>query len=171
MERLGFTISGYHESYEGWAFENDTFRMQPYYWGDCDCGYDQLEWKWSEEHRHADDCYQTKRRKIIDEHGFEWVEGSPTGKLIEGLCVEMGLSYPESSAVHCTCSHRGEWEVWSAENGHKDHCSLLQPNFLFKPTSFRLDWYKYPLRDSYSSELLTAAMIDEMFAECERSMR
>jgi hypothetical protein len=94
MERLGFTISGYHESYEGWAFENDTFRMQPYYWGDCDC-----------------------------------------------------------------------------EDDHLEECPAMQPNFLFKPTGFRLDWYKYPLRDSYSSELLTSELIDEMFAECERSMR
>jgi hypothetical protein len=48
---------------------------------------------------------------------------------------------------------------------------LIQPNFLFKPTGFTLDWYKYPLRNSYSSEPLTEELIDEMFAECERSMR
>lgn len=44
----------------------------------------------------------------------------------------------------CTCG--GEENMTCA-----DDCELALPNFLFKPTGFRIEWYKYPLRDSYMS--------------------
>lgn len=95
MEKLGFDCYGIRqEQGADWAFENEVFRIQPYYWGDCEC-----------KHMNACDCTASK------------------------------------------------------------------PNFQFKPTGFRLDWYKYALRDSYSSEPLTKELIDQMFSECERSMR
>lgn len=44
----------------------------------------------------------------------------------------------------CTCG--GEENTTCA-----DDCELVVPNFLFKPTGFRIEWYKYALRDSYMS--------------------
>ena len=173
MERLGFSSYGHKEGGDGWVFENDTFRMQPYYWGDCTCGYDDLEWEWCEANsicKHRHDCYQIEYKSIIDQHGYPWRENGVAARLVSELCDRHGLSYPEFSAVHCTCDYGDRWEVFSSQNGHKDDCPVVTPNFLFKPSGFRLDWYKYPLRDSYSSEPLTAELIDRMFAECERSM-
>jgi len=169
MERLGFDCYGSRQEPDSeWVFENDVFRMQPYYWGDCDCGYDEKEWQWCEEHKHADACYQIEYRKIRDTTEFFSKEAQA---LIEELCGRYGLSYPSSCAVHCTCDYEKEWAAWSAENKHAETCALVQPNFSFKPTGFKLDWYKYALRSSYSSAPLTKEMIDEMFTECERSMR
>jgi hypothetical protein len=169
MERLGFDCYGSRQEPDSeWVFENDVFRMQPYYWGDCDCGYDEKEWRWCEEHKHADTCYQIEYRKIRDTTEFFSKEAQA---LIEELCGRYGLSYPSSCAIHCTCDYEKEWATWSAENKHAETCALVQPNFSFKPTGFKLDWYKYALRSSYSSAPLTKEMIDEMFTECERSMR
>lgn len=169
MEKLGFDCYGNRqEQGADWAFENEVFRIQPYYWGDCDCGYDTKEWEWSEEHRHTETCYQFEYRKIRDTTEYFSKEAEA---LIKSLCEKHGLAYPYGCAVHCTCDYENEWAAWSAENQHAVTCSLIQPNFLFKPTGFKLDWYKYALRDSHSSAPLTKELIDEMFTECERSMR
>jgi hypothetical protein len=169
MERLGFDCYGSRQEPDSeWVFENDVFRMQPYYWGDCDCGYDEKEWQWDKEHKHAEACYQIEYRKIRDTTEYFSKEAQT---LIEELCGRYGLSYPSSCAVHCTCDYEKEWAAWSAENKHAETCALVQPNFSFKPTGFKLDWYKYALRSSYSSAPLTKELIDEMFTECERSMR
>jgi hypothetical protein len=170
MLKLGFDSYGnFDDGTEWtWGFGNDVFNIQPYYWGDCDCEYDLKEYQWLEEHSHREACYQTEYRKIRDAHGYYNAEADV---LIEALCVEHELPYPHGSGVHCTCAYRDEWQAFAAENGHAESCALVQPNFLFKPTGFTLDWYKYPLRDSYSSEPLTKELIDEMFTQIERSMR
>jgi hypothetical protein len=168
MEKLGFDSYGNKRDWTWSFYENDVFRMQPYYWGDCTCGYDKKEWRWCEDHKHSETCYQFEYRKIGDTHKFFSKEGKA---LIEALCRKYGLSYPSGCAVHCTCDYQNDWVAWRAENEHAETCALIQPNFLFKPTGFTLDWYKYPLRNGYSSEPLTEELIDEMFAECERSMR
>jgi hypothetical protein len=168
MEKLGFDSYGNKRDWAWSFYENDVFRMQTYYWGDCTCGYDKKEWQWCEDHKHSETCYQFEYRKIGDTHKFFSKEGKA---LIEELCGKHGLSYPSGCAVHCTCDYQNDWVAWRSENEHAETCALIQPNFLFKPTGFTLDWYKYPLRNSYSSEPLTEELIDEMFAECERSMR
>lgn len=43
----------------GARFENEVFVMRPYYWGDCDCGWEQNKHEWSENHKHSADCYWT----------------------------------------------------------------------------------------------------------------
>jgi len=118
MRKLGFDSYGYLEHHDDSVFENETFRMQPYYWGDCECGHEKRE----------NDFYET----------------SP-------------------SMEQCAAFHDS--------HDHAPTCRMVTPNFRFKPTGFELQWYKYPLRDSYSSEPLTKELIDSMFAECERSMR
>ena len=41
-----------------------------------------------------------------------------------------------------------QWKEFLEENpGHKATCSLELPNFLYKPTGFALEWYKYIGRD------------------------
>lgn len=168
MEDLGFSFYGHREGSEEWGFENDVFRMQPYYWGDCDCGYDQKEWNWTQEHKHTEACYQFEYKKISDRTKLFSDESKA---LTKALCEERGLSYPNGCAVHCTCDYQSDWAAWAAENDHLEACAVIQPNFMFKPTGFTLSWYKYPLRDSYSNGPLTSELIDVMFDECERSMR
>ena len=45
-----------------------------------------------------------------------------------------------------------------------------KPNFIFKPTGLQISWYKYPLRDSYSSEPLTTEQLRKILADCAKSL-
>lgn len=44
----------------GQDFANDTFEMFPYWWDDCDCGFEERETAWLAANPHAADCYQTQ---------------------------------------------------------------------------------------------------------------
>lgn len=63
-ENYGFGLGG--ENGYGANFENDVFAMRRFYWGECDCGWKELESDWSEKHKHADDCYFVVSRQMID---------------------------------------------------------------------------------------------------------
>lgn len=45
------------------------------------------------------------------------------------------------------------------------------PNFEYKPTGFKLSWYKYPMRDSHSNMKINEQLMREMLAECENSLK
>jgi hypothetical protein len=61
----GSNNNPYHEG-KNLGFKNNTFLIRPYYWGDCDCGYDQEDEKqskneetyvdWLHTHDHEEDC-------------------------------------------------------------------------------------------------------------------
>lgn len=73
--------------------------------------------------------------------------------------------------MHCTCGHDQRAQTfWLEIGGHKSHCRFIQPNFLYKPTGFTLNWYKYPFRDSYMSENLTAVQWADMMDACIASL-
>lgn len=187
MEDCGFDGYGYHDlsNAEG-VFENDVFRLQPYYWGECECGFDELDYTWSEEHSHAEDCYQSelRREKLAagaTEHAeFGWIERPKSlsydqwGKVERGiynkLCAKHGLDPKFGCAVHCTCSHDGDYQAWRKENDHAPTCRIITPNFTHKASGFTLQWYKYPLRDSYSNAPLTRKLMRSMWADCVASM-
>lgn len=38
-------------------------------------------------------------------------------------------------------------------------------NFIYKPMNLEIDWYKYPLRDSYSNQFLVKEQLIQMFIE------
>ena len=223
LERMGFDGYGHKDDHPEWAFENEVFRIQPYYWGDCECGYDERESAWCAANKHRPDCYQSEVDAHKDawdaEHGFKEIERRAfgkddsffggfdverdepipgvmacvmrprTGEAMEAwrkaysrrdraqdkarkeMCQKHGLSYPSGCAVHCTCDYRDRWQAWSSQNDHEPTCSLVTPNFLHKPSGFRLDWYKYPLRDSYSNAPLTRELMRSMFRDCAESLK
>ena len=84
----------------GEDYENDTFEMHPYYWGECTCGDD-------------------------DKDG--------------------------------------------AEN-HSPDCLLMRPNFVYKPTGYKLEWYKYAMRDAYANMDLSIKEFTEMVLHCANSV-
>jgi len=87
------------------------------------------------------------------------------------LCAERGLSFPEGSMVHCDCglTERSE-QYWTEIGGHSESCRLIQPNFLYKPTGFRISWYKYPFRDSYMTPEISPAEWRKIVNHCIRSV-
>lgn len=198
----------------GVEFENDTFAVFPYYWGDCTCGYDEFESGWHEQNSHQETCYQVRLAKevaaydqqigyqrpgsvgeIFDSHfdvqaeqgpfpGFVVMAMQPKRrdsclydlhdafehKVMKRLCKELNLTYPQGCAVHCTCDYQERWAAWSNENSHRADCLLIKPNFLYKPTGFEIEWYKYPLRDSYMSENLSLPEFRLIIDRCIASL-
>ena len=121
-------------------FTNDVFEIHPYYWGDCTCGYEEKKLKWEKLHQHSPNC--------------PW----------------RGYSYKLPLPDPCRCGYVHELEMFEAENDHTDDCLLLRPNFWFKPTGYKLKFYKYPLRDSYASQKLSLAKFGQMIDECIKSL-
>ena len=185
LESLGFDPYGSPFSHnliprgEHGQFENETFWIMPYNWGDCDCGYDEKEHKWCKSNAHRDDCYQIAFRRFEAEfnskHGGQY-KNSRNARLYEKeinlLLRRFNLPpYPNGCAVHCTCDHDDRWMEWAAENQHSEACCVVLPNFWHKPTGLKISWYKYALRDSYSNQEVDQNLLKKVFASCKASIR
>lgn len=71
------------------------------------------------------------------------------------LCQRFDIAWDDGrgSAVHCTCDFREAFADWLkskgwAELGHSADCKVVLPNFVYKPTNFTVDWYKWIGRDT-----------------------
>ena len=178
LESMGFDGYGNNPSKDDWVFENDIFRMQPYYWGDCSCDYEFLEEKFHKENTHDESCYFFRLKAEQIATGIHWTSDSlmdynEKQKIKDSIYKDLTKEYNlpmQGCAVHCTCYKDADSEKWYSENHHKDGCFIDTPNFTFKPTGFTLNWYKYPLRDSYSSSELTKELMDEMMYICRGSL-
>ena len=91
-------------------------------------------------------------------------------KIYRSLCKKHKVTYPDGCAVHCTCGKYDAASEFADHHPHSDNCRLIQPNFLHKPSGFRVNWYKYPLRDSYMSPPIKLARWREVMAECLESI-
>ena len=45
-----------------------------------------------------------------------------------------------------------------------------KPNFIYKPTGFKIKWYKYPLRDSYSNQCMDEDTFEDIINHCLESV-
>lgn len=165
------------ESY-GEDFENEVFSVFPYYWGDCDCGWEQtcgeLEKDWHDVHKHLPTCYQTEYQAIREK--YDWLkEEKKHDKAVRELCKKHGVSYPFGSAVHCTCPYEKEWESFCERTikkigEHPETCPTMRPNFHHKPSGYKIKWYKYPLRDSYANKELNIKEFGKIIDDCIKSL-
>lgn len=57
------------------------------------------------------------------------------------------------------------------EEDCKETCSLRLPNFHHKPSGYKLDWYKYPLRDSYANKDLSLKEFTAIIDDCIASVK
>ena len=48
--------------------------------------------------------------------------------------------------------------------------SMEQPNFEYKPTGYRIRWYKWPLRDSYANVHIDIEEFTKMVDHCIESL-
>jgi hypothetical protein len=51
-----------------------------------------------------------------------------------------------------------------------DSCNLVRPNFIYKPTGYEIQWYKYPLRDSYANQEITWESFCQVVEDCKQSL-
>jgi len=162
-------------------FENDTFALFPYYWGECTCGFDNYDF----EEEHLDTCYQAEllREKISAGARYssywEWYEFPESwswnkkrkveDKIYKKLTKKYNLPM-QGCAVHCTCDYEQRYEAWlktiGYPEGHHSDCLLVKPNFHYKPTDFQIQWYKYPFRDSYTNHKITLRDFINIIDEC-----
>lgn len=135
----------------GTNFENDVFAMRRYYWGDCECGFDDRSEEWHEANPHAPECYQIELDERMRSAGVHWQQewdgtyaekSSVQDSVYDAMCLKHGKP-KYGCAVHCTCYRAAASEKWNAENTHTETCGVILPNFHFKQTDFRLEWYKY----------------------------
>jgi len=86
------------------------------------------------------------------------------------LCGERGLTYPDGCAVHCDCYKEKAAQEFFAAHDDAPTCRRVQPNFLYKPTGFKANWYKYPLRDSYMTPPVTNDEWRAIMSACMKSV-
>lgn len=119
---------GYGAEYIG-----TTFRMHPFWWGDCGCGFDDREAAWDAAHPHTATCYQSELVRA----------GWPEADIDLGaFAVARGLP-AYGCAVHCTCGQDLARQEWHAENGHHPDCPVERPNFAHPASGVQVRWYKY----------------------------
>ncbi len=175
---------GYFDNQAG--FENEVFKIMPYDWdAECDCGYDELEEQWWETHKHTEKCYQTllyneKLKNGWKKGKYSWLDEPKNlsyercnkieDEIYKKLCNKFNLPL-QGCAVHCTCSVDNEFEKWCESYNHKESCRLLKPNFWYKPTGFKINWYKYALRDSYINQDISVGEFKKILAHCVESYK
>lgn len=144
-EHVGGGLGGKHGY--GADYTNDVFAMRHYYWGDCECDFDEAEGVWDRTHEHASFCYQQviRQRGYLDyDSGVAYQKRQEINeKVVTQVCAEMGLDDVHGSAVHCTCTYDNEWKSWRAANDHAPACGIVAPNFLHKASGSEVRFYKY----------------------------
>lgn len=51
-----------------------------------------------------------------------------------------------------------------------DESIMEEPNFIYKPTGYHIDWYKYPFRDSYANKELSESEFKDIVEQCIKSL-
>ena len=169
----------------GEEFENEIFSVFPYYWGDCECDWGnkwgEMEEKFEEENPHKENCfhprYEKEARMFCPPFGRADAYGELRDKHMIKWSKKNGLeNAPNGMAVYCDCGKDEKWEQ-QVERFYKDNgehpitCPVEKPNFHYKPTDFRLKWYKYPLRDSYANKNITLQEFRVMINKCIASIK
>lgn len=72
----------------------------------------------------------------------------------------------------CTCgfSHEIGFDDMTSPAEHTVECMIYKPNFVYKPTNFILDWYKYPLRGNSCNRVMTEGEFEGMMMDCLQSV-
>jgi hypothetical protein len=165
----------------GQEFENEVFEMHPYWWGDCTCGFAELEEKkWGEELQHASHCfyerYPAERERWLDElitSGFDpEQESSPSSQEIAHMTAwSKANGYadaPQGMAVHCDCGVEAAYQEWRKAHDHAPDCRIVLPNF--RCGDVELHWYKSIQRGLSVNRPVTHAELVAMFDRCFASL-
>lgn len=163
----------------GVEFENDVFLMHPDYQdAECTCGHHDKADKWHEANPHAAECYNTLRHARFE----EWEQAHPEAEYKirqsarEQICRDLclGFSIPwddgKGSYIHCTCGQEARCKQWFTENDHDARCPIALPNFWFKPTDLKVEWYKYIGRDVQLNREIGTDELVMIHEQCRASL-
>ena len=80
-----------------------------------------------------------------------------------------GISYSD-----CTCGLDDELENLDLneykQGFHSKDCTAWETNFYYKPTSLKIEWYKYALRSAYSNQVLDEDVVKSILEDCVKSV-
>jgi len=168
----------------GQDFKNDTFETRPYYWGDCDCGWEEKLSEFSQTIEHKTYCFQNKweqwnkawkaqHSSLRDKRHWRKAMDAEQ-KANEQFCRENGkLDGTVGCAVHCDCGHDEILNTWCEANklgpeGHKLTCATVLPNFRYQDIDIR--WYKYIGRGMTINRKVNRKELVAMFRACFASI-
>jgi len=183
-----FTALGYDSWQDMDDFENDTFSVMPYWWGGCTCGWDDIGDGHTKEDglKHRQGCFTVWYRKhrpttpdnVLYNAEFRWRETEMKEEYQRRGWDTDAEDWWFGCAIRCDCDYGERFDAiqdeYAKEFGHKGHkpeCRLVRPNFFYKPTGYALQWYKYPLRDSYANQDVTLEEFGEIITKCIESLQ
>lgn len=157
------------------SFDNGTFVVRPYYWGECTCGFGRRENAIDEEHPHAEACFHTRLRTELGDLGIGMIGGTPKEEreratVVARHCEGTDVA-PADYYVGCTCERKRAFARFyaSPEGEHAPTCRTTLPNFEHHPTGLRLSWYKYAFRGVTANRPIDLADMREVAASCVAS--
>lgn len=152
----------------GQDFKNDVFEMHPYFWGDCECGFEEAASEWEESHPHTSACWHTRwhnehERLFSADLGYaEKQKAMRTWEIIHGWDGRPGV------AVFCDCGTDERWHNWVEAHSHSPDCRVVLPNFRCEDVEVR--WYKYIGRGMSVNREVPRAEWRDIFAKCFASI-
>jgi hypothetical protein len=156
----------------GWGygqdFTNDTFSMLPYWWGDCTCGYDALEYEWWNANPHDGECWQERYHREAERLHALKLSWEAERDQQDAWAATNGWDGRPGVAVFCDCGADAKWREWASSHGHTPDCMEIRPNFRCGDVEVR--WYKYIGRGMSVNREVTRAEWRDIFARCEASL-
>lgn len=105
--------------------------------------------------------------KFLEDCGFDGVYGFVEDDLLKKYLVKFtGTDTEEETEFFDNGTFRIVPYWW----GDSDEIASL-PNFVYYPTGFEMNWYKYPLRDTWSNIPITFDEFKDMIDKCEKSLK
>lgn len=145
-------------------YENEVFVLRPYYWGDCECGFDERICDWEAAHPHEESCWMHKHGSLYNEIEDE----------TQLLAAAKALGWPfdtiDGIAVYCDCGVDEAYSGWLAQNSHAPTCLEGLPNFAHKSSGLEICWYKYIGRGMSANQALSPQDWTTVLADCLGSL-
>lgn len=146
----------------GQEFRNDVFEMHPFWWGDCTCGWDDMQFDFEENNPHDEHCFQSELKRRNPDDIFD-------GAI--ALADERGISR-HGCYSYCNCNYKVlEDEFYAEHPNHESGCKIVAPNFLHYASDFQVSWYKYIGRDMEVNRELTLKQWADILEECLNSLQ
>lgn len=123
----------------------------------------QVDRKWQ-------DCFV----QFLDRCGFDRYGHIDNEELEKHLKTVEGTAYVrangETFPEHAHYFDNGTFCVRPYFWGESENIQQM-PNFIFYKTGYQIQWYKYPLRDSYCNKEISFDEFKRMLQECEESLK
>lgn len=156
----------------GTEFSNEVFEMHKYWWTDCTCGFDDEECIWLEQNKHSSQCIgklvNNKAHEIAKDYGS--VLHGKGNVVFKKWLAHNNIPY-QGCMLACDCGWEQKYQEWRKDHNHTDDCCLVRPNFWYKPTNYKIWWYKYPFRDSYANNKISLKTFNKIVSDCMSSFK